>query len=286
MAGRVETGGAGGEALDAAGRLPASRLARLYLRHERALVGAGALVAVLLLWEGLSRGGLVSPVFISAPSRVALAAYRLAASGELWRHLRISGFELLSGYLLAAAVGVPLGLAIGWYRRLHWCLAPFVYAFNAVPRVAFLPVLIIWFGIGIWSKVAVVFLGAVVPIVLHTLAGVRTTDARLLRVARSFGASDFKLFRSVVLPGTVPFVFTGLKYASGRALLSVVVGELYAATSGGIGHLIATAGQTLQTDKVFVGVLVVTLTGVALVELLDRLERRFDAWRPQVGSSG
>ena len=150
--------------------------------------------------------------------------------------------------------------------------------------MALLPIIIIWFGIGVWSKVVVVFLGAVIPMLLNTLSGVKTTEERFLKVARSFGASELKIFWSIVVPGTVPFIFTGLKYATGRALLGVVVGELYAATAG-IGYLIAVAGATFQTDKVFVGILIITTTGILVVELLNRLERRFEEWRPKVGSA-
>ena len=188
------------------------------------------------------------------------------------------------GYLLAAGVAIPLGLAVGWYKRLHYLLSPFIDALNAVPRVALLPLIIIWSGIGVWSKIVVVFLGAVIPMIINTFSGVKTTEERFLKVARSFGASEFKIFWTIVLPGTVPFIFTGLKYASARALLGVVVGELYAATAG-IGFLITVAGATFQTDKVFVGISIITLTGVVVVEILNRLEHRFDEWRPKVGSA-
>jgi len=153
-----------------------------------------------------------------------------------------------------------------------------------VPRVTLLPLIVIWFGIGIWSKIVVVFLGAVIPMLINTFSGVKTNEERFLRVARSFGASELRIFWTIVLPGTVPFIFTGLKYAAGRALLGVVVGELYAATAG-VGYLIAIAGNTFQTDKVFAGILIVMFTGLVTVEVLNRLERRFDAWRPKVGSA-
>src|SRR3989442_6734451 len=214
---------------------------------------------------------------------VARAGYQLFAEGEIWNDLRVSAAEFLTGYLLAAAVAIPLGLAVGWYTRLYFLLSPFIDVLNAVPRVTLLPLIVIWFGIGIWSKVVVVFLGAVIPMLINTFTGVTTSEERFLRVARSLGASDLTIFWTIVLPGTVPFIFTGLKYAAGRALLRVLGGELYAATAG-IGHLIAIAGNTLQTDKVFVGILPVMLAGLVTVEVLDRLEGRFHAWRPTLGS--
>jgi ABC-type nitrate/sulfonate/bicarbonate transport system permease component len=258
---------------------PRSALARLHLEHERAVIGYGTLSAVLLLWEALGRSGLIDPLFISSPTRVAEAGWGLVWDPDFWNDLAVSGKEFILGYGLAVAIAIPLGLAIGLSRRLQYMLSPFVDTLNAVPRVTLLPLIIIWFGIGIWSKVVVVFLGAVIPILINTQAGVKTSEVRFIRVARSFSASRLKIFSSIVLPGTVPFVFTGLKYGAGRALLGVVVGELYASTAG-IGHMIAAAGNTFQTDVVFFGVMIFMATGLVVVALLDRLERRFERWRP------
>ena len=273
-----------GEDLYAAGEAEASSLRKLYLRHEQLVIGGSAILAFFVVWEMIIRVGLVNPLFLSSPTLVVRAGYALFAEGDIWKDLRVSGTEFIVGYLLAAGVAIPLGLAVGWYRRLYFLLGPFIDALNAVPRVALLPIIIIWAGIGIWSKIVVVFLGAVIPMLINTFSGVKTTEERFLKVARSFGASELKVFWSIVLPGTVPFIFTGLKYASGRALLGVVVGELYAATAG-IGFLITVAGATFQTDKVFVGILIITITGLLMVEILNRIEHRFDEWRPKVGSA-
>jgi len=154
----------------------------------------------------------------------------------------------------------------------------------AIPKIALLPLLIIWVGIGIWSKILIVFLGAVIPICINALAGVRTTDARLLKVARSFGSSEGQIFRTIILPSSVPFLLTGLRLGVGRAMIGVFVGELYAATAG-VGFMITVAGATFQTDKVFVGVMIIAIAGVLMIEALTRLERRFDTWRPKVGAA-
>src|ERR1700730_18173051 len=154
-------------------------------------------------------------------------------------------------------------------------IGPFVDTLNAVPRVTLLPLIIIWFGIGIWSKVVVVFLGAVIPILINTQSGVKVSEARFIRVARSFSASRLKIFSSVILPGTVPFIFTGLKYGAGRALLGVVVGELYASTAG-LGHLIADAGPTFYADTMFFGVAIFMAAGLTVAAVLDRCERQFE----------
>jgi NitT/TauT family transport system permease protein len=267
-----------------AGSFPRFGWQQLYARNERLVLGAGTLVALLLLWELAARLEWINPLFISAPSRVARAGYDLIVDGDLWPQVRASGTAFLFGYGLAALVGIPLGLAAGWYRRLSFLLAPFVDTLNAVPRLTLMPLIVIWCGIGIWSKVVVAFLGAVLPIMIAAQAGVQTNEARFIKVARSFGASQLKILSSIILPGTVPFIFTGLKYGAGRALLGVVVGELYAATAG-VGHMIGMAGNTFQTDVLFFGVLLFTAAGLATVGLLNLCERRFESWRPKVGAA-
>jgi len=222
-------------------------------------------------------------MFMSAPSLIWNAAVQLFVSGEIWNDLRVSGIEFGWGYFLSVVVGVPFGIAIGWYKKFAYICDPFVNAMNATPRVALLPLVIIWLGIGILSKVGIIFLGAVFPLLINTRDGVKTTPANLLTAARSFGASEWQIFKSVVIPSTVPFILTGLRLAIGRALIGVMVGELYAATAG-IGFMITVAGATFQTDKVFVGVLIFAITGMIATEIVDRAERKFDKWRPKVGS--
>jgi ABC-type nitrate/sulfonate/bicarbonate transport system permease component len=256
-----------------------SAFARLKIEPERVLIGGGTFLAFLLIWEAVARSGLVDPLFISSPSRVALSGQALMRDREFWNDLAVSASEFAIGYIAAAAVAVPLGLAVGLFKRLRYLLGPFIDTLNAVPRVTLLPLIIIWLGIGIWSKVAVVFLGAVIPITISTQSGVHTSEARFIRVARSFSASRTKIFFTIVLPGSVPFMFTGLKYGAGRALLGVVVGELYAATAG-LGHMMADAGNSLQTDIVFFGVAIFMGAGLLVVALLDALERHFEKWRP------
>ena len=192
-----------------------SALARLYLAHERLAIGGGTLAALLLVWEAVGRSGLVDPLFLPSPTQIAQAGWGLSRDGDFWNDLQVSGREFILGYGAAVAVAIPLGLAVGLSKRLQYMLSPFVDTLNAVPRVTLLPLIVIWFGIGIWSKVMVVFLGAVIPILINTQAGVKTSEARFIRVARSFSASKTKIFCSIILPGTVPFIFTGLKYGAG-----------------------------------------------------------------------
>ena len=258
------------------------QVGRLYLLLQRPILSIGGLVVFFLAWEYVGTSGLVNPLFVSSPSKILKAAIGMFQQGDIWNDLYVSGTEFGIGFALAILVGIPLGMLLGWYRTAYYLLDPFVTAFNATPRIALTPLFIIWFGIGIWSKVALVFLGAIFPIILNTFSGVRTLDELLLRAARSFGANDGQIFRTIVLPGSVPFILSGLRLGLGRALVGIVVGEMVAATAG-IGYSMAIAGATFQTDKLFVGVLILTFFGVFFTEALNRLEHRFDAWRPQHG---
>ena len=263
----------------------ASRLFKFYLNQEKKILGGIAVTLFLILWELMGNTfQVINPMFMSAPSLIWKAAIDMFSSGEIYQDLYVSGIELFWGYILSVVVAVPFGIAIGWYKKMAYICDPFVNAMNATPRVALLPLVIIWLGIGILSKVGIIFLGAVFPILINTRDGVKTTPVNLLTAARSFGASEWMLFKTVVLPSTIPFIITGLRMGLGRAIVGVMVGELYAATAG-IGFMITVAGATFQTDKVFVGVLIFAVTGMICTELITRVERRFDKWRPQVGAA-
>jgi len=277
------------------------RFRTFYFENEQTILGTIAVIAFLVLWQGLSHGWwesllapilgpaakhlTIKPLFISSPSGIVLALYQLGfVDGELWNDLRVSGIEYVLGFLLAIGVGIPLGLAAGWYRKFYYAVEPFLSALNATPQVAFLPLIIIWVGVGLWAKIVVIFLLTVVPITMNALAGARTTEARLLQVARSFGSSDWLIFRNMVLPSSVPFLLAGLRLSVGRAMVGIVVGELYAATAG-VGYMISVAGSSFETDKVFAGVIVIAATGLVLTAAIHRVERRFEVWRPKVGAA-
>jgi len=263
----------------------ASKLYKFYLHQEKKILGSISVALFLVLWELVGNTfQLINPMFMSAPSLVWKAGVQLFASGEIWNDLRVSGIEFGWGFFLSVIVGVPFGIGCGWYKKMAYIFDPFINAMNATPRVALLPLVIIWLGIGILSKVGIIFLGAVFPILINARDGVKTTPYNLLIAARSFGASEWMIFKSVVLPSTVPFILTGLRLGVGRALIGVMVGELYAATAG-IGFMITVAGATFQTDKVFVGILIFATTGMFCMELLNRLEVKFDKWRPKVGAT-
>jgi NitT/TauT family transport system permease protein len=248
-------------------------------RNETWLLGTIAMAAFLVFWELVVAFGCVNPLFTSSPSRIVTAGYEMFADGSIYEHIAVSAHEFVVGYGLAIVIGVPLGILMGWYSRVNAVLEPFVAALYATPRIALLPLILIWLGIGIASKIAIVFLGAVFPILVNTITGVRTVEADFIKAARSFGANDWQMFLTVVLPSSVPLLLAGLRLGLGHALVGIVVGEMYGSTKG-LGFLIATAGAQFQTDQVMVGIILIAGAGVALTELLRAIERRFERWRP------
>jgi NitT/TauT family transport system permease protein len=247
--------------------------------HENLLLGSVSMLAFLGLWELSTALGWVNPLFTSSPLRIVRAGYDMFADGSIFEHLEASAQEFAAGFGLAIVLGVPLGLLMGWYSRLNAVLEPFVSALYATPRIALLPLILIWLGIGLASKIAIVFLGAIFPILVNTITGVRTVEADFIKAARSFGANDRQMFLTVVLPSSVPMLLAGLRLGLGHALVGIVVGEMYGATKG-LGFLIATAGARFQTDRVMVGILIIAACGIALTELFRVIERRFERWRP------
>src|SRR3989442_3358669 len=224
--------------------------------YESKLVGLAAVVIFLAVWQGIGviravwpEGVVIGPftyvaptqLFLPQPVEIGQAFGTYARDQKFGKDILTSGQELSFGYLLAAFTAIPLGLVMGWYSRIRYAFDPFVTFLYATPRIVLLPLLIIWLGIGVESKVAVVFLGAFFAMVINTTAGVRNLDANLIKVARSFGASDLQLFRTVALPGSVPFILTGLRLGIGHALTGVVVGEAIAAQFG-VGQMMFVAG--------------------------------------------
>ena len=194
-------------------------------RYEGLAIGSAAVVIFVVVWQLAAFRRLVPELFLPGPVDIANAFGAYIAKGQIWPDMWISGQELMYGFALSIVVGLPVGMLMGWYRRLNEALDPFVTFFYSIPRVALTPLLIVWFGIGINSKIAVVLLGAIFAIVINTAAGVRNLDPALIKAARSFGASDAQLFRTIVLPGSVPFILTGLRLGLGHALTGVVVGD-------------------------------------------------------------
>jgi NitT/TauT family transport system permease protein len=248
-------------------------------RHEGLLLGAAGVALVLAIWQWAWSMGWISPLFFSGPSAIARRFVELLQAGELQRHLAYSGTSFIVGFVLAVLVAVPLGILLGWYRRAAMMADPLINAFYATPRIALFPMIIIWFGIGSGSVIFLVFLAAMMPVLVNTIAGVRHIDADLLRAARAYCATDRQIFQTVALPYSVPFILTGVRQGVAHGLIGVIIAEM-SAGSQGIGFLISFAGQTFATDTLLVGVLCASLAGMLLGFLTERLQRRFQRWRP------
>src|SRR6185436_15151039 len=191
-----------------------------------------------------------------------------------------SGINFIIGFGGAVIAGVVLGVIIGWYRMARLTLDPFLNALYATPRIAMIPLIIIWFGVEMWSKIFIVFISAFFPVLVNTVGGMRAIDRDLLRAARSFCASDWQIFKTVAIPGSVPFILTGIRQGVALGLIGVVVGEMFGGSQG-VGFMVAYGGQTFQTDTAFVGVIIIAAAGMLLTFLTARLERRLSRWRPE-----
>jgi NitT/TauT family transport system permease protein len=263
------------------------KIRKLYDDHEPSILGVGFIVALLLIWESipwwttLPRG---MALFFTTPSKIAAAFQELLLNGELEHHFYISATAFVAGLALSIIVGLPVGLVMGRSPTLEALLEPYVTSFNASPRIVWLPLLILWFGIGIWSKIVVVFAGAVFPLLINTYSGVKNVNQVLVNVVRSFGASEWQLMKVVVLPNSVPYIIAGLRLAIGRAILGVVVGEFFG-SSHGLGYMIASAATNYKVDVVFVGVAIFMTLSVILTWAVKRLEARLAGWRPETAKT-
>lgn len=254
------------EELDA----PARRRRRLWL------IRLAAIVVVFGGWEGLGRQ--VSPLFMSYPSAVAAAAVRLAGTGELWEALQSSLTLLVSGFVIAALIGVSLGLLIGRYRGMEAATDWLVNALYATPLVAVIPLVTLWFGLGASAKLFIIVILAVFPILINTAAGVRDVPATLIDVGTAFAANERQIFTKIILPAAVPFMMTGLRLGVGRAIIGMVVAEFFTAITG-LGALIVKYGNQYDTASMFVPIFLLMLLGVGLTLLLRRAETAVAPWR-------
>jgi len=252
---------------------------RKLLENATGLLLSGAVfVALFSLWEAASTYEWVDPMFSSSPTKVVLAAWELISDGTLLKHTIASGKVFLSGFAMAVAFGVPIGVALGWFKWFNKALSPLISAFYTMPRIALMPVFIIWFGLGQGSKIALVLLSAVFPLIVNMQVAMQNIDQDYKRVGIAYGASEWQLFKTIALPSSVPFLLTGLRLAMGRGLLGVVAAEVFGGAEG-LGYLIQYAGATFQIDIVFVGVVVIAAFGVIIDRSLSYVSHKLDYWK-------
>lgn len=256
------------------------RLARLLLSGATKSV---AILALLLLWELAPRFELVDPTFLPPFSEVLDAWYGLLQNGQLADNTLASLTRSLSGFGLAVAIGVPLGLLIGWYRPVADLLSPLLELFRNTAALALLPVFVLILGIGETSKISIVLYACLWPILLNTISAVRSVDPTLIRLARSLDLSAPRLFQKVILPASVPVIFTGVRLAGAVSILVLVAAEMVGAKAG-LGYLINASQYNFAIPQMYAGIVTISVIGLVFNQLLVALERRFTAWRAPLGS--
>jgi len=244
---------------------------------QRSLTSLLSIVGGLLIWEAVSRFGVDNALFLAAPSQIAYAIWKLGVSGDLWRHIYISGVEFIIGYLIAAALGIAIGLLMAESERAKRILQPWISGIYATPTIALAPLFLLWLGIGIWSKVLVVITLVIFTIIINTEVGLRTTSTRLIEMLKSFGASRSQIFWKVSLPSAMPFVLAGLKLGIGRGLIGVVVAELFGSRAG-LGQLISASADSFNMPNLFAAVVVLASAGIAMTAGFSWLEKRLVPW--------
>ncbi len=258
--------------------VPASFGARMIAKLCANRWAIGSVVGGLLIWEFVSRFIVGSKLFLAAPSQVMIALVALAKTGELEKHIMVSGIEFLIGYVLACLLGIFLGFAMSQSAATKQALQPWVSGLYATPTVALAPLFILWFGIGIVSKIVVVAVLVIFPVIINTEAGLRATNPQLIETVRSFGANARQIFFKVSLPSALPFIFAGLKLGIGRGLIGVVVAELFGARAG-LGQLISQSAETFNMPALFAGVTLLAVAGIAMTSGFGWLERKLLPWR-------
>jgi len=235
-----------------------------------------SLVVVLALWEFYGRR--VNPILFTYPLAILRAFFSLVASGELQSYMKDSLLVLLYASVLSVVVGVFLGVVMGRFSLVEWATDIYVSALYSMPMVAMVPLIVLWFGFKVPAKVIIVFLFMVFPILINTYQGVKDVDRNLQEVARSFCSSEGQLWRHLIIPSAIPFIVVGVRLAIGRGMVGMIVAEFYTSVTG-LGYMIVRYANALETDKLFVPIVVVMVLGVGLMWIDKWVEGRIAPWR-------
>ena len=235
-------------------------------------------VAAIAIWELAIQGGWISPLFLPAPSTIVTALHELAISGLLWQHVGISLLRIVGGWLTGTAAGIAVGVAMGIWSLARAVGIPFVSALFPIPKIALLPLLILWLGIGEPSKVATIALGVFFPTVIAVYSGIDAVPRNLIRMAQSFDLPPRAVLWKVILPGALPSILAGFRITASIALILLVAAEMIGAQYG-IGAFILAAGNMMRTDQLMAGVALLSILGLSVGTLLTQVERRLLRWR-------
>ncbi|MDQ8728169.1 ABC transporter permease subunit [Bradyrhizobium sp. LHD-71] len=241
-------------------------------------------IALIVAWETSAQFGWVSPQVLPAPSKVVRTAYRLATSGTLLTDLGVSLLRAATGFAIGGSIAFTLGVLVGFSRLAEALIDRSIQMIRAIPFLALLPLVIVWFGVGEGEKIFLVSLGVTFPIYINTTLGIRQVDPKLLELGRVQGLSRIQLIRRIILPGALPSILTGVRYSLATAWLALVVAETIGAQSG-IGFLAMDAREFLRTDVVVLTIVIYALIGVVADAIARLLERRLLAWHPNYAST-
>jgi NitT/TauT family transport system permease protein len=237
-----------------------------------------SIISVVVIWELLGRFVINNDLVFAPLSHVIMRMLDMGKTGELWRHLRVSGMAFLIGYTAAVVFGVILGFLVATRPRFAFYVEPWLVALYATPMIALAPIFVVLLGIGLSSKIAIIFIEAFFPVTANAALGIRSTNRELIEAADSFGATERQVVRTVLLPFSLPFIVAGMRIAVGRGLAGVVVAEIFGSVAG-VGNMIWFAAEAYDMPKLFCGVLILAGTSIILMTLLARLERYVAPWR-------
>mgnify|MGYP001182360914 CR=1 FL=1 len=239
------------------------------------IIGIGAL---LVIWESVCRLGVISTLFLPSPMVILYSMWEMAVQGELLPNIFASLYRIMLGYALGASMGILIGLLLGFFRWVESLGIPIVFALYPIPKIALLPLIILWFGIGELPKVLIIALGVFFPVVINTFSGVKNVDPILIKAAVAFGSNHFNVIRKVILPGSLPVIFAGLKLAAGTSLLLLIAAEMIAAGEG-LGFMILHYGNLMITSKLMGGVVTLSILGLTFNRSLQWLEKKWIPWK-------
>ena len=258
------------------------RLFRMNPSRKYGLISAGSVLFVILVWAALCWLKIFPPLFLPPPATIIKQLYLMTIQDydgvSLIVHLLVSLGRVMIGFIGAVIIGVPLGLLMGRSRVADAIINPFIQLYRPVPPLAYIPILIVWFGIGELPKILLIFVGTVPIIIMNTLSGVRSVKESAIRAALALGATNWQLLRYVLLPSALPQIFAGMRVGVGIAWTCLVAAEMIAATSG-LGWMILNASRYLRTDIIFVGILVIGMIGLIIDALLRLIEKWAVPWQ-------
>jgi ABC-type nitrate/sulfonate/bicarbonate transport system permease component len=245
---------------------------------DRARVAAATLIVLLLLWQAAASAGLIGTLFLPPPISIGRALWSLTISGVLWQNLSVSLLRLGVGWIVGTVLGVAMGLGVGLFSALRSPISAVVAALFPIPKIALVPLFIIWFGIGEGSKIVTISAGVFFPTVIATAGGVDNVARGLIRMGQSFGLSHAAIIRKIVLPAALPAILSGFRVTASIAIVLLVAAEMIGADRG-IGAFVLQAGNLYDTDNLMAGIVVLSLLGLLVAGVIGWLERLLLAWR-------